>query len=919
MRFMKILALGLVFAGAFGLWWSFQDPPSQELPAGFDAFPGASVVLVTLDTTRADRFGCYGSEAGLTPFMDALAKEGVLFEQAQAVTPITLPSHASILTGLLPTTHEVRNNGMFSLSEEFETLAGAFSREGYATGAFISAQVLASRYGLDRGFDVYDDDLSHSLKVGQSMVPSRKGNLTLDRAISWLDTIDQEQPLFMWLHLYDPHAPYSPPPEFRQKFPADPYGGEIAFTDDLVRRLVEKLKASGRYESTILTIMADHGEALGEHGEKTHGILLHQSTIRVPWLLTTPAGRAAQKGMRIERPVSCVDLVPILASLTEITPPNAGRLDGATDVLSSSQQEERDIYFEAMLPMFQYGWSPLRGLRQGSWQIINGRRSEIFNLSNDPRELVDLSESDPLQLEFLLEQVNAVISTDTTLDVDSSLDMKPSERAALEALGYLATTASARPDPPDPRDLVTGHVHVELSRDLMAAGRSEEALREIDLMLKDDPENLAALNLKAQLFLQLGRMDEAEAILRRSLEFDLRNSDVIANLGRLEMARGHFQAAIELARLGRKSRSPFGTFDVLEARALSALGREPEADELVRASLEKTPDDADLLLVRATQRIRAGQYREAEADLRHAVTVDPFHSPTRQALGQLLQSQGQNDQAIRVYEDLLRINPTNAATLLSIGQIILQTDPLKAIPYLEESARLAPGKKVNQTTLGVAYIQADRVPDAEAALRRATALDPDDHMIRNNLAIVLIRQRKYPAAIQELQTIVASNPGFFQGFNNLAIVLGESGDLEGAEREARKALALQPDFLDARITLAAILHRTDRIDQEFETLEEVWRLAPDRQDIRTSLAIAAADSGRCQRTLDLLKAQLENSEAMSWEAHLASGTCLEKIGKAEEALRHFEEAARRSPPGERREEARQGVHRLSLRIGNDVR
>ncbi|MEN8165553.1 MAG: sulfatase, partial [Acidobacteriota bacterium] len=267
MRLTKIVAIALIIAGALGLWLSTRIDRPNDIPESVGTFPGASVVMVTLDTTRADRLGCYGSTAGLTPFLDSLAERGIVFENAQAVAPITLPSHASMMTGLNPVKHEVRNNGMFVLGEDIETLAEVFSENGYATGAFISAQVLVGRYGLDQGFDVYDDDLSQARKAGQTVVPSRRGNVTLESAKRWLETIPEDKPVFMWLHLYDPHAPYDPPGNFRARFPQDPYAGEIAFTDALVADLVNTLDQSGRLDDTVFTVLADHGEALGEHGE----------------------------------------------------------------------------------------------------------------------------------------------------------------------------------------------------------------------------------------------------------------------------------------------------------------------------------------------------------------------------------------------------------------------------------------------------------------------------------------------------------------------------------------------------------------------------------------------------------------------------------------------------------------------------
>jgi arylsulfatase A-like enzyme len=311
----KIAGVALILAGAVALALSIRVGRSPAPPTSLGSHPDASVVIVTLDTTRADRLGCYGSTAGTTPVLDGLAAEGVVFENAQSVAPVTLPAHSSMMTGLSPIKHGVRNNGMFVLSDELETLAEVFSANGYATGAFVSAQVLARRYGLTQGFDVYDDDLSKSRKFGQTMVPSRRGGLTLEAATAWLETVPSDRPVFLWLHLYDPHAPYDPPPEFRARFPGDPYGGEIAYADSVVGDLLATLEESGRLSDTVFTVLGDHGEGLGEHGEATHGFLLHQATIHVPWILRAPGMTGPS---RVVDPVSIVDLAPLLTAMVGV-------------------------------------------------------------------------------------------------------------------------------------------------------------------------------------------------------------------------------------------------------------------------------------------------------------------------------------------------------------------------------------------------------------------------------------------------------------------------------------------------------------------------------------------------------------------------------------------------------------------------
>lgn len=914
MRISKIVAIGLVVFGAFGLWFSITMDRPTAVPDSIGTFPNASIVMVTLDTTRADRLGCYGATSGLTPFLDEMAKKGVVFEAAQTVAPVTLPAHASMMTGLYPIKHGARNNGMFVVPDEIETLAEVFSEEGYATGAFISAQVLVKQYGLAQGFDIYDDDLSQGKKIGRTMVPSRRGSITLESALSWLETIPSEKPVFLWLHLYDPHAPYDPPPEFRNRFPGDPYGAEIAFADMVVKDLVDNLRESGRLDNTVLTVLGDHGEALGEHGERTHGILLHQATIHVPWILTTPK---MTQPMRFSSPVSIVDLAPLLTTLVGVGPPNRDWQDGKVPFGNNrSGVHGVPIYFESMLPMYQYGWSSLRGLRSGDWNLISGAHDELFNLAQDPRELSNVVDTETLELENLNGILGEFVASDENLSPEVARDLPPSEREALQALGYLATTAPPRRSPPDPRDLIGAHVRVEKTQSLLAAGLSSEALGEIDKMLADDPENIAALNLRAQILIATSDLDSAEQTYRESLEVDSANSDAFSGLCRIEQARGNHEKVLELARLGRKSRSPFGVFDAMEARSLIALGRTGDAEALVEAKLAENPEDPDLLSVRAHLFAGRDKLDEAEADLRKAVEAAPFHWSARSQLGHLLKTDGRQEEAVEVFEQLLHIQAGDPGTLSSIGTILVDTDPVAAIPYLEEACRLAPGQKTYLTTLGTAYLKVGRLNESESAFRRSIELDSEEPSVQNNLGIVLTHRGKFDEAISVLRDLLRKSPGFFKARNNLAIALAESGDLQAAEKEVRKLLTEHPDFTDGWLTLSAICDRGGRINQVYEALEKAAATAPDRFDVKIRLAMAAAMSGHCDVTLDLFEDQLETPTALPPELNFEIGTCLERDARLRLALAHFEQAARQSTSSLVRDEALAGVQRIGLQLGD---
>jgi tetratricopeptide (TPR) repeat protein len=721
--------------------------------------------------------------------------------------------------------------------------------------------------------------------------------------------------VFLWLHLYDPHAPYDPPGPFRARFPHDPYAGEIAFVDTLVADLVSTLDQSGRLDDTVLTVLADHGEGLGEHGENTHGFLIHQATIHVPWILTTPATDAP---IRVVDPVSITDLSPLVTGLVGLKPPNRDRSDGRLPFGESpSTDRARALYFETMLPMYQYGWSELRGVRVGTWELHSGTRSELFDMAADPRQLTDLADAEPLELEDTSRRLGEFVEADRNLNTQAALELPPAEREALEALGYIANTSPIRRDPPDPRDLVTGHVQVERAQHHLAMGEYERALASLDIMLDRDPENLAALSLRGKVFVAMGDLDQAEETFRRCLEIDPANSDVVVGLCRVEAMRGRHERVIELARVGQETRSPFGMFDAIEVNALLTLGREDEADALLASALAEKPNDADLLSVYAGRLIEQDRNAEAEVALTRAVTTSPFHKRSRRQLGELLATSGRPEDAIEVYEQMLRIQPDDADAYFAIGSILVESDPGAALPYFEEACRLAPSRAFFLTSLGIAYLKDGRMTEAEATLRRAIALSPDDPSISNNLGIVLVQTRRYDDAIRELSALLERHPRFTPARNNFAIALAESGDLARAEREVRTAIGESPDYLDAHLTLAAILERAGRLDEEYDVLQRAFELAPERIDIRNRLALAAAVVGRCDETLELVAASLENPGEMTAELNLELAGCLEQRGRNQLALRHLEAAAMKTPPGPLRDEAQQGIHRIGLTLRGD--
>ncbi|HEY8120956.1 MAG TPA: sulfatase, partial [Myxococcota bacterium] len=425
------------------------------------------VLLITVDTLRADHVGAYGDELARTPALDALAAAGARFDAAISPTPITLPAHTTLMTGLEPPHHGVRGNGVFALPAEIPTLAAQLQGEGFATAAFVGAIVLDRRYGLARGFDHYDDAMSlrHSAKGGG--YAERRAEAVVDSAIAWLEAAPSRW--FVWVHVYDPHAEYDPPPAWKDRIPRDAYRSEIAYADAQLRRLFELVSARWRDGKTLIVATADHGESLGEHGEPTHSFTLYDATQRVPLLV---AGPGIEAGTVVANVVRLADLAPTLLALAGAKPlPETDGMD-VSGALRGSDGAERLAYLETIDTRLNQGWSPLYGVRGPRWKYIRAPRPELYDLIADPGERRDLSSSEPRIAQELDREVSRAHAGARALAWASAAP-SAAERAQLESLGYVGAAPAREPDltvgGTDPKDVVARMRDFDVMRALIDA------------------------------------------------------------------------------------------------------------------------------------------------------------------------------------------------------------------------------------------------------------------------------------------------------------------------------------------------------------------------------------------------------------------------------------------------------------------
>ena len=587
---------------------SCATPPHQSTPP-----PSARhLLLVTIDTIRADRVGAYGDLSARTPNIDALARRGVRFDRAFATAPITLPSHASMLTGLYPPGHGSRHNGL-RVDPKVPTLATALTTAGFSTGAFIAAFPLDRRFGLNRGFAVYDDVMPRGERGGP--LNERPGRAVVDNAVAWIDK-QRSQRMFLWVHLFEPHAPYGDARDGRS--PVDRYRDEISEADTQIGRLLTALGPEAA--QTAVIVAGDHGEAFGEHGEVSHSIFVYDTTLRVPVVIAGPAVPVAV----VSEAISLIDLAPTALALLGVRPFDA---DGV-NLAPGFTPAPRELYAESYAPMLDFGWSPLRSVRAGDLKYIAAPREELYNLARDAGESNDLAKTDAAAAASLRSHVNRYGS-----DAIAATAMDAEARARLQALGYVSGsgTAPTRADPKDRRGLARSLAQV-MSGELH--GTALEAA--LIAVLKEDPNNAQAHLRLGHVFVESNRCAAAIRHLKAAIAAGLPGADPHIDLAYCQVQAGQLEPATATLR--------------------EAIRAEPD-NPVVLANLGMLLSDA-------------GRHAEGVAPLRRALEIDPDLHEARFNLARVLARDGRKDEAKREADELLKRLPANAPQLREVLRLV---------------------------------------------------------------------------------------------------------------------------------------------------------------------------------------------------------------------------------------------------------
>ena len=705
-------------AVAAAVWWVERRPAAQP-----------NVLVITIDTLRADHVGSYGDRGAQTPVLDALAARGVRFVNAVSHVPLTLPSHASIFTGLIPPTHGVRNNPDFVLRESVPTLAERFKAAGYDTAAFVSGFPLHRRFGLGRGFDTYDDRFPRGDAGAVAAYTERRADQTVAAARGWFSRRAADasaRPFFVWTHFFDPHRPYDPPEPFRSRFRERPYDGEIAFVDAEIGMLLD---AAGR--GALVLVTADHGEGLGGHGEPTHGLLVYDSTIHVPLLV---AGPGVPAGRVVELPAALVDVAPTLLDLARLAsiPGAEGRsLRAALAANSEPGAVAPPIYVESMFGRLCCGWAPLYGWRDGPWIYIDAPEPELYDVRSDPGQLQNVAATHADQIAKFRRGIRAAARASDAPGAASASSAESSARMA--SLGYFAGGADATPSLRDPKRMAA---LAERMENAIALERQDPATAasELRAVVAADPMNpLARRHLAIALS---AARDYASAIheaeeLRRTGDASIETMILIGECQRLAGRQADAVRTLEAA----AARDPRNA-DVLDAygRALVAAGRRDAAAATFERALALQPDDAEALQGLADLAIERGDVGEARRRLDALRTRDPDDPGVNVKLGTVLARSGDLQAAIAMLKDVVDRYPGNVDACVNLAAALAKAgDTASAIVYFERAVAAGAASPIVFNGLAVAKLQSGDGAGAAAALRRSLTLKPDQPDIRELL------------------------------------------------------------------------------------------------------------------------------------------------------------------------------------------
>jgi len=709
-----------------------------------------NILLISIDTCRADHLSCYGYPRRTTPNIDQLAQEGILFTNVYTLAPFTLPAHSSMLTGTVPPYHGIRDNGSNKLGQSNVTLAEILKGKGFYTGAIVSTFILDSKFGLHQGFDYYNDRFE---KPGNTLdINERTGEEANRLAFEWLDRHKRER-FFLFLHYYEPHYNYTPPEPFASSFQDNLYAGEIAYTDYCIGQVIEKLKEMGLYESTLIIVTSDHGEMRGEHGERSHGYFIYQSVLKVPLIFKLPGN---QKGKKIDDSVSIIDIVPTLYAVLGIKGPDHVQgqdLSGYFEEKHSSIQD-RPLYCESMTPT-RYGANSLMGVIADGWKYIQTTRPELYDLVEDPGETNNLAKQQPYRARILNGHLRQILEESVRKDSsDSKAELDEEDRKRLESLGYLANTSVSEnfkfdQSKDDPKDLIRFHELLGAAHWFVFTKQYTYAKAKCEEMLKERPQFFTTYYYLATIAVAQDNFAGAVSYLTEVV--CLKPDEAMAHSG-----------------LGS---------------ALAKLNKTEKAIKHFSEALRINPEFAEAHNNLGSVLVNRGRVSEAIKHYSEALRVNPEFADAHNNLANILDEQGRTDEAIEHYSRALEINPEYAEAHNNLGSVLVNRGRIpEATKHFSEAIRINPGYAEAHNNLGFVLTSQGKIPEATKHYSDALRINPGFADAHNGLGVVLANQGRTEEAIKHFSEALRIRPDLVSANKNLKKALAHRGRTTKSEQ-----------------------------------------------------------------------------------------------------------------------------------------
>jgi len=753
-----VFSIGVVLVVAVGVVWFFHyfRPSHKEI---------RNVVLISIDTCRADYLSCYGYPRQTTPNIDAIAAEGVLFENAITPVPLTLPGHSSMLTGTIPPYHGVHDNYNYQLGQSNVTLAEIMRQNGYQTAAVVGAFVMDSAFGLDQGFDTYNDRFDEQSYA--AMGTERRAEEVSRYAVNWLQEHHSE-PFFMFLHYFDPHWAYAPPEPFASTFWYNTYAGEIAYVDQCISAVIRQLKRLRLYDSALIIITSDHGEMLGEHGEPTHSYFIYQSAVKVPLIFKLPGRRKAK---RIKELVGIIDIVPTICGLLDIKAPRYVQGKDLSSCLQSDNlpDRQRHLYCETMYPT-KYKANSLLGVVNNRFKYIQTTRPELYDLIADPQETRNLTNQQPRQARVLQNRLKQILQESIRRGIsDNNQGLDESARQRLESLGYVA-----------------GSVSEDFEFD----------------QSKEDPKDLVAFNAaNAEVFVFISEKNyaQAKALCEKMLAQRPDYDGTYRHLSRIAEEQGNYEKAVEYLVEAAK----LNPEEVQILKKLAALlinqGRLEEACEHLAECLRLRPDDANAHINLGNVLQLQGKLDEAVSHYRQTLRIKPDYAKAHKKLADVLTSWNEFDEAVRHYTEAIRLNPNSVSAHHNLGKALQSQGKIdESIVHFTKAVELDPNSAAIHYTLAQALAGRGRTAEAVTHFTETLRVRPDWVRAMNSLAWLLATHsedkfRNPPEAVRLAQRACEltnyKNAGFVDTLAAAYAAAGRFLDAVAAAEEALEAVA----------------------------------------------------------------------------------------------------------------------------------